>query len=94
MKWGWYRRLDPHAWRMLFLINAKLEIIMATQTELAVELGAIKDQLAKAAGEIVAKVASLESALASAGNSTPEVDAAVAELKVAAQALDDLNPDA
>ncbi len=60
---------------------------MSTQAELAASLNAVSDQLTKATAEIVA-------AIAAAGNSTPDVDAAVAKLAGISQALDDLNPDA
>ena len=75
--------------------------IMATQAELATALEGLAtgltgatDQLAKAQAEIIA-------ALASSGNTSPAVDAAVAKLtaginalKAMSQALDDMNPDA
>lgn len=67
---------------------------MANQTELAAELVAVKEQVVKASAEIVAKITALEEALANAGNTTAEVDAALADLKVVVQVLDDLNPDA
>lgn len=67
---------------------------MATQIELAQALADIQAQLTKAAGEIRARVDALEAAIAAAGNTTPEVDAALAGVRAIAQALDDLNPDA
>lgn len=76
------------------LINQKLEEIMATQAELAQALTALGTQLDKAKAEIVQKVADLEAAIANAGSSTPEVDAALAALKGKVQELDDLNADA
>ena len=51
------------------------------------------EEFFRKAGEIVAKVAALEAAVSASGGTTPEVDAAVAELRAVAQALDDLNPD-
>ena len=78
--------------RLLF--GDKLEKIMATQAELAAQLVAVRDQLVKVADEINDRVAALEAAIANAGNSTPEVDAALDAVKAIAQALDDLNPDA
>jgi len=75
------------------IIN-KLNSIMATQAELAQQLRDIKDQNEKARVEILAKIAALEDALANAGNTTPEVDQAVADLKASVQTDDDLNPDA
>ncbi len=67
---------------------------MATQAELAAKLTSIGDELDKAKAEIVAAIQALKDALASAGATTPEVDAAVVRLEGSAQALDDLNPDA
>jgi len=58
------------------------------------DLKAVGDQLAKAKGEIVGKLDSLESALANAGTDSAEVTAAVAALKDAAQGLDDVVADA
>lgn len=66
---------------------------MATQAEIASALNLVLDQLNKANAEIVAQIAALEAAIAAAGNSTPEVDAAMAALKEVAQKLDDINPD-
>jgi hypothetical protein len=75
------------------LVNLEI-LIMATQAEIAQGLKAVTAQLNKAKAEIVAKVAALEQAIGDAGSSTPEVDQALADLKGAAQSLDDLNPDA
>ena len=79
---------------LLAAINQLKELIMSTQAELATELTAVKAQLDKAKQEIVDKLAALEAAIVAAGNTTAEVDAALADLKGAAQGLDDLNPDA
>ncbi len=78
---------------LLHSINFKLDQLMATQAQLAQELRDIKDQNEKARTEILAKIAALEEALANAGNTTAEVDAALADLKASVQADDDLNPD-
>lgn len=67
---------------------------MSTQAELAAELRAVVEQNEKAHAEVVAKIADLEAALANAGNTTPEVDEALAALKASVQKDDDLNPDA
>lgn len=67
---------------------------MATQAELAAQLTSIGDELDKAQAEIVAAIQALKDALAAAGSTTPEVDAAVTRLEGSAKALDDLNPDA
>jgi predicted acetyltransferase len=72
----------------------KVDIIMATQAEVQQILTDLGTQLDKAKGEIVQHVADLEAAIASQGNTTPEVDAALAALKTKVQALDDLNADA
>lgn len=66
---------------------------MATQAEHAADLRALKDQNEKARAEIVAAIKALEDALANAGSTSPEVDAAMADLKASVQADDDMNPD-
>lgn len=65
-----------------------------SQAEAAAELVRIKDQILKSRAEILAKIEALEIAQQNAGNVTPEVEAAMAELKDAAQATDDIVPDA
>lgn len=71
-----------------------LERIIMNQAELAQALADIKAQADKAKAEIVAKIQALEDAIAAGGATTPEVDAALADLKGSVQGLDDLNPDA
>jgi ABC-type transporter Mla subunit MlaD len=85
----------------LTAISSALQGITMNQQDLAIALNAantalagVGDQLTKATAEIVA-------ALAAVGVTTPEVDAAVAQLQTisgalaqAVQQLDDLNPDA
>lgn len=71
-----------------------LERIIVNQAELAQALNDIKAQADKSKTEIIAKVSTLEGAIANAGMTTPEVDAALADLKGTVQSLDDLNPDA
>lgn len=66
---------------------------MATQAELAQELRDLKLQNDKARAEVLAKIQALEDALAAAGNTTPEVDAALADLKASVQTDDDIVPD-
>lgn len=66
--------------------------IMTQVNELASELVNVKNQVVKGMDEVKAKVASLEAALENASLSA-EAEAALAELKAASQALDDLNPD-
>lgn len=70
---------------------------MSTQAELASSLTAISEQVAKIgveSGKTLEKVTALEDALRNAGNTTPEVDAALAALKAQVQIVDDLVPDA
>ena len=67
------------------------------QAELTQALVDLKAQNEKARAEIVAKIAALEAAVATAplfGDcGSPEVEAALADLKASVQADDDLNPD-
>jgi len=67
---------------------------MATQQEEADKLNAIAAQLAKANDELQKAIQDLKDALATAGSTTPEVDAATDALTQKAQALDDIVPDA
>ncbi len=80
---------------------------MASQSEEAAMITELKQgvsdvgaQLSKALAEIQAKIQQLTDAVAAAGATSPEVDAATADAKAAvealkpiSQALDDLNPD-
>lgn len=78
-------------------INHKLGEIMATQAQLVEDLNAVSAQVAKIGTESTAtlqKVTDLEAAIANAGNTTPEVDAAMAALKAQVQVVDDLVKDA
>lgn len=79
---------------LLHPVMKALKRIIMNQAELAQSLNDLKTQADKAKAEIVKKVADLETAITNAGNSTPEVDAALANLKGSVQGLDDLNPDA
>jgi septation ring formation regulator EzrA len=74
------------------IVNHLKEIIM-DQTQLAAELVALKTQNDKARAEVLAKLATLEAAIAAAGNTTAEVDAALADLKASVQTDDDIVPD-
>ena len=67
---------------------------MATQAEAAAQLTALKDQLVKANGEIQAKIQALIDAANNAADVGPELAEAIEALKPAAQALDDIVPDA
>lgn len=79
--------------KQAFITRQNKDIIM-TQEELLGQLQALKAQNEKAKGEIVGKIAALEAAIANQGNTTPEVDAALADLKASIQATDDIVPDA
>jgi hypothetical protein len=71
--------------------------IMATQAEVAADLRAVTARVAKIGTEVgatLAKVVELEALLAAGGPVTDEVLTALAELKVQAQATDDLIVDA
>lgn len=71
----------------------KTNQIMASQAQLAQELRDLKAQNDKARAEVIAKITALEEAIANAGETTPEVDAALAELKASVQTDDDIVPD-
>jgi hypothetical protein len=75
------------------LLIIKSNSIMASQAQLAQDLRDLKAQNDKAREEILAKIAALEEALANAPT-TPEVDAAFADLKASVQTDDDIVPDA
>lgn len=60
---------------------------MATQEDHAAELRSLKEQNDKARAEVLAKIAALELAI---GQTTPEVDAALADLKASVQTDDDI----
>lgn len=70
---------------------------MASQEQLAQDLNTIREQVEKIGVETSAtlqKVADLEAALAAAGTTTPEVDAALQALKDQINVVDGLVPDA
>ena len=75
-------------------ILKKLNQIIMEQSVFAEQLIALKDQLAKAKTEILAKLTALGDALEAADDVAPEVLAAFDELKAAVQAQDDIVPDA
>lgn len=83
----------PHGGDVLAAITDLKGTLMATQSEHAQALTDLAAQTEKAKAEVVAKVQALEDALANAGNTTPEVDAAMVALKGAIQGVDDLNQD-
>ena len=80
--------------KKLLLLILKNQFKMAkTQAEVAQELRDMKAQNEKSREEVLAKIATLEQAVKDAGNATPEVEEAIADLKSSIQADDDLNPD-
>ena len=74
-------------------VHTKLNTIMASQQELAAEIRASNIQIRKAINEVTAKIAALEEAVRN-NPPHPDIVAAVAELKTASQAADDVVPDA
>jgi septal ring factor EnvC (AmiA/AmiB activator) len=86
--------VDPnHINKLDFLISNTNTIIM-NQQDLLQQMQDINAELKKGIGEVVQKIADLETAVGNSGNTTPEVDAAIAELKKTAEALDGIVPDA
>lgn len=91
---GYYFKRLIHEY--LKAINRKVDMIMATQAELAQELTTVKDQVQKIGTEtstLIERITELEQAIAN-GPTTPEVDAALAALKAQVQVVDELVPDA
>lgn len=76
----------------LLIIEQNKAIIMTQAEELAL-LQAMKVQNEKAKAEILSKISALETAVANAGNTSPEVDSALADLKTSIQGTDDIVPD-
>lgn len=78
-------------------LNLKLEKIMGTQDEMAIEMAAVTAQIAKIGEEsktTLQKVADLEAALATQGGVTPALQAAFDALKSQVVIVDALIPDA
>jgi hypothetical protein len=80
-------------------INRKLDVllenqntIMATQAEIAAAIRESSAQIRKAIDEVLAKIAALEQAIKDNPPAQEVIDA-VAELRVASQAADDVVPD-
>lgn len=74
-------------------IHQKLDQIMATQAQHAQALRDVLAQNEKARQEILQRIADLEQAVIDAGNTTPEVDAALQALRDSVQIDDDIVPD-
>ena len=86
MFWQWLTNL-----KIIITALLRLESMMGAVSE---ALAGVSDQLAKAKTEIVTKISDLETQLANSGNLSPEDQAAIDAVKAAAQALDDVVPDA
>lgn len=87
--------------QILQAVGELKEIVTMNQEELKANLQAISDQTAKVFGEVSTQlgslnttIASLQDALAQAGNTSPEVDALVTQLKGQVESIDNLIPDA
>jgi hypothetical protein len=74
-------------------INSKLEEMSMKISEVSALLVSVDAQLGKAKDEIVAKIAELQAALVNV-DVPADAQAALDDLKVKAQALDDVVPDA
>lgn len=70
----------------------RLQTIMATLQQATSDLVALKAQVAKSKTEILRKLEELENQ--APDNTSPEFDAALADLKTEVQGVDDMNPDA
>jgi methyl-accepting chemotaxis protein len=88
---------SPSLVRAVESILAKVTSIMTTQAELAAGIAEITETVKRIKTEsttTLQKVTDLETALANAGNVTPEVQQAFDDLKAQVKAVDDLVPDA
>lgn len=85
-----------HLHEGLHAINHKVDLIMATQVQHAEELRQVTAKIVKIGTETaktLQRVIDLEALLAAGGDTSEEVNEAVAALKVQAQLTDDLTPD-
>ena len=89
-----YNHSDDETKSLLKTIIKNQKQMALTQEQLAAELKVIKEQNDKARAEVLAKIAALEQAIAAAGNTTEDVDIALAELKASVQTDDDIVADA
>lgn len=91
---GWNVKQRKYSNHKLNFIIKTLKEMAKSQAETAQELRDLLAQNEKARVEILAKIQALEDALANAGNTSEEVDAAVQALKASVQTDDDIVPDA
>jgi conjugal transfer/entry exclusion protein len=95
VEYNYHNHIDlQEMFSILNIIKLKLHNMAKSQAETAQELRDIQAQNEKARAEILQKIADLEAALANAGNTSDEVDAAVQALKASVQTDDDIVPDA
>jgi len=85
---------SPTTARTIALILERQTEIMSTQVEVLAILTDVKTKLTEASVELIAKIDELTAALATAGQSTPEVDAILADVQGIATALADVVPNA
>lgn len=74
-------------------LTERLDRIMTTQAELAVQITELTAQNDKARAEVLAKIADLQAAIDAAGAVNPAVLAAFDALKASVQLDDDIVPD-
>jgi ABC-type transporter Mla subunit MlaD len=79
--------------QLLCAIFDRLESVMTTQAEHATQLEAVAAQVTKTREETLARIAALQAAIEAAGNTTAEVESAMALLRATVQASDDVVPD-
>lgn len=95
---SYFRSLERLLFRaVLEQLSSFEENVMASQQQLANDLKALGAQVTKIHAEVSGlstKVESLQTALDAAGGTTPDVDAAMAEVRTALQGVDDLVADA
>ena len=75
-------------------IQERLDHIMTTQAELALQIAALTEQNERARAEVLAKIADMQAAIDAAANVDPAVLAAFDALRASVQADDDIVPDA
>jgi hypothetical protein len=75
-------------------ILERLDTVMTTQAELALQITELAAQNDKARAEVLAKIADLQAALDAAANVDPAVLDAFTALKASVQTDDDIVPDA
>ncbi len=74
-------------------IQERLDRIMTTQAEFALQIAALTEQNEKARAEVLAKIADMQAAIDAASNVDPGVLEAFDALKASVQADDDIVPD-